>query len=49
LAAEFIKLVDITIGVGAVTFAGAVVLQTDIGAPDSGNMTNKRSHSKILS
>jgi hypothetical protein len=49
LAAELIKLVDITICVGAVAFAGAVILQTDIGALDSGNLTNKGSHSTILS
>jgi hypothetical protein len=44
LAVELIKLVDVAIRVGAVAFTGAVIIQTDIGILNSGNMSNKGSH-----
>jgi hypothetical protein len=44
LAIELIKLVDVAIRVGAVAFTGAVIIQTDIGILNSGNMSNKGSH-----
>jgi hypothetical protein len=44
LAVELIKLVDVAIRVGAIAFTGAVIIQTDIGILNSGNMSNKGSH-----
>ena len=44
LPVELIKLVDIAIRVGVVAFTGAVIIQTDIGILNSGNMSNKGSH-----
>ena len=49
LAAELIKLVYIAIRVGPVAFADAVIVQTDIGVLNSGNMTSNGSHGTILS
>jgi hypothetical protein len=49
LAVELIKLVDVAVCIGAVALTGAVVVQTDIGILNSGNMTNKGSHGTVLS
>jgi hypothetical protein len=49
LAVEIVKLVDVAIRIGSVAFTGAVIVQTDIGVLNSGNMTSNGSHGTILS